>query len=170
MRSLSSSDANERVFGESLGHRLWILRVHCHCLHLWFSIRTSQRPMTILVCLGFNNFMEDIRMMLGRRPFEPYWFFTWCISGPIITLVSTSKAFSLEAPLFVDRFLLVDHWIPCTHRRWLYLSSLCQCSRLVDDGLLGDLHSRDDDLRIHQSLESDSVASLSGRTESNPLH
>ncbi|CAF1249713.1 unnamed protein product [Adineta steineri] len=36
---------------------------------------------------GFNNFMEDIRMMLGRRPFEPYWFFTWCISGPIITLV-----------------------------------------------------------------------------------
>lgn len=31
--------------------------------------------------------MEDIRMMLDRRPFEPYWFFTWCISGPIITLV-----------------------------------------------------------------------------------
>jgi hypothetical protein len=31
--------------------------------------------------------MEDIRMMLDRRPLEPYWFFTWCISGPIITLV-----------------------------------------------------------------------------------
>lgn len=27
-------------------------------------------------------------MMLDRRPFEPYWFFTWCISGPIITIVS----------------------------------------------------------------------------------
>ncbi|CAF3491483.1 unnamed protein product [Rotaria sp. Silwood1] len=31
--------------------------------------------------------MEDIRMMLSRRPLEPYWFFTWCMSGPIITLV-----------------------------------------------------------------------------------
>ena len=39
------------------------------------------------IYLGFNKFMEDIRMMLGRRPLEPYWFFTWCISGPIITLV-----------------------------------------------------------------------------------
>ncbi|CAF4053272.1 unnamed protein product [Adineta steineri] len=35
---------------------------------------------------GFNNFMEDIRMMLKKRPLEPFWFFTWCISGPIITL------------------------------------------------------------------------------------
>jgi len=40
------------------------------------------------VYIGFNKFMEDIRMMLDRRPFESYWFFTWCISGPIITLVS----------------------------------------------------------------------------------
>ncbi len=37
---------------------------------------------------GFNNFMEDVRMMLGKRPLEPYWFFTWCISGPILTLVN----------------------------------------------------------------------------------
>jgi len=37
--------------------------------------------------------MEDIRMMLDRRPFESYWFFTWCISGPIITLVSKKKKF-----------------------------------------------------------------------------
>ncbi|CAF3356088.1 unnamed protein product [Rotaria socialis] len=36
---------------------------------------------------GFNNFMEDIQMMLGKRPLEPFWFFTWCISGPIITLI-----------------------------------------------------------------------------------
>ncbi|CAF3775149.1 unnamed protein product [Rotaria sp. Silwood1] len=36
---------------------------------------------------GFNNFMEDIRMMLGKRPLEPYWFFTWCISGPLVTLI-----------------------------------------------------------------------------------
>ncbi|CAF5113280.1 unnamed protein product [Rotaria magnacalcarata] len=31
--------------------------------------------------------MEDIQMMLDKRPLEPYWFFTWCISGPIITLI-----------------------------------------------------------------------------------
>ncbi|CAF1064259.1 unnamed protein product [Rotaria sordida] len=36
---------------------------------------------------GFNKFMEDIRMMLDKRPLEPYWFLTWCISGPIITLI-----------------------------------------------------------------------------------
>lgn len=41
----------------------------------------------IVFDLGFNKFMQDIRMMLDRRPLEPYWFFTWCISGPIITLV-----------------------------------------------------------------------------------
>ncbi|CAF4374061.1 unnamed protein product [Rotaria sp. Silwood2] len=31
--------------------------------------------------------MEDVRMMLDKRPLEPYWFLTWCISGPIITLI-----------------------------------------------------------------------------------
>ncbi|UJR35040.1 hypothetical protein I4U23_027816 [Adineta vaga] len=36
---------------------------------------------------GFNNFMEDIRMMLGKRPLEPFWFITWCVTGPIITIV-----------------------------------------------------------------------------------
>jgi hypothetical protein len=41
-----------------------------------------------LLFSGFNNFMEDVRMMLGKRPLEPYWFFTWCISGPILTLVN----------------------------------------------------------------------------------
>jgi len=34
--------------------------------------------------------MEDIRMMLGKRPLEPFWFVTWCITGPIITLVKTN--------------------------------------------------------------------------------
>ena len=40
--------------------------------------------------IGFNNFMEDIRMMLNKRPLEPFWFFTWCISGPILILVNLS--------------------------------------------------------------------------------
>ncbi|CAF1219759.1 unnamed protein product [Rotaria sp. Silwood1] len=43
--------------------------------------------MVIAYIYGFNNFMEDIRMMLDKRPLEPFFFFTWCISGPIITLI-----------------------------------------------------------------------------------
>lgn len=35
-------------------------------------------------------------MMLDRRPLEPYWFFTWCISGPIITLVSIKKTTKIK--------------------------------------------------------------------------
>ncbi|CAF3893010.1 unnamed protein product [Rotaria sp. Silwood1] len=44
-------------------------------------------PGGIYLFVCFNNFMEDIRMMLNRRPLEPYWFITWCISGPIIILI-----------------------------------------------------------------------------------
>ena len=44
--------------------------------------------MNVFLLAGFNNFMEDIRMMSGKRSLEPFWFFTWCISGPIITLVN----------------------------------------------------------------------------------
>ncbi|CAF4371826.1 unnamed protein product [Rotaria sp. Silwood2] len=32
-------------------------------------------------------YIYDIRMMLGKRPLELFWFFTWCISGPLITLI-----------------------------------------------------------------------------------
>ena len=59
-----------------------------------------------LLMIGFNNFMEDIRMMLGRRPFEPYWFFTWCISGPIIT--------------FVRKHLLLYSSLDCFYRLLLF--------------------------------------------------
>ncbi|CAF3356174.1 unnamed protein product [Rotaria sp. Silwood2] len=44
-------------------------------------------PGGIYLFVSFNNFMEDIRMMLNRRSIEPYWFFTWCISGPVIILI-----------------------------------------------------------------------------------
>jgi hypothetical protein len=40
-------------------------------------------------------------MMLGRRPFEPYWFFTWCISGPIITLVNKNLNLFFIMKLFL---------------------------------------------------------------------
>ncbi|CAF3973020.1 unnamed protein product [Rotaria sp. Silwood1] len=49
---------------------------------------------------GFNNFMDDIRMMLCKRPLEPFWFFTWCISGPLITLIILfSLVIQFRAPI-----------------------------------------------------------------------
>ena len=30
-------------------------------------------------------------MMLDKRPFEPYWFVTWCATGPIIILVKENE-------------------------------------------------------------------------------
>ena len=41
--------------------------------------------------VGFNNFMNDSAMMLGRRAFEPYLFVTWCITAPIISLVCSYR-------------------------------------------------------------------------------
>ena len=104
---------------------------------------------------GFNRFMEDIRMMLGKRPLEPYWFFTWCISGPIITLVLSTVA-SVPTKLFScvsGRLFLVDPSISNANRRRLRLSDVCQCSRLVDGLFFVDFHSSGDDLRVGQSME-----------------
>ncbi|CAF1274399.1 unnamed protein product [Rotaria sordida] len=67
-------------------------------IYLFTLLNEYSANISVLVCgffefiviayiYGFNNFMEDIRMMLNRRPLEPYWFFTWCISGPIIILI-----------------------------------------------------------------------------------
>ena len=56
--------------------------------------RMNNTFIRFFIFVGFNNFMEDIRMMLDKRPLEPYWFFTWCISGPIITFVSNE--FSID--------------------------------------------------------------------------
>ena len=74
-----------------------ILRVYYYCVHLRFSIDRNDIECTHFpLHIGFNKFMEDIRMMLDRRPLEPYWFFTWCISGPIITLVRHQSTFVYE--------------------------------------------------------------------------
>ncbi|CAF4855280.1 unnamed protein product, partial [Rotaria socialis] len=37
----------------------------------------------------FNRFMNDVKMMLGKRAAEYYLFLTWCILSPIIMLVIT---------------------------------------------------------------------------------
>lgn len=38
--------------------------------------------------LGFNRFMNDIKMMLSKRAAEYYLFLTWCIAAPILLVVS----------------------------------------------------------------------------------
>ncbi len=64
--------------------------------------------------------MEDIRMMLGKRPLESFWFFTWCISGPIITLVK-HLLFNSKYDIFqqknIDRFLFINYTISNTKGR-----------------------------------------------------
>ncbi|CAF2880027.1 unnamed protein product [Rotaria sp. Silwood2] len=42
---------------------------------------------TIAYVYGFNNFMNDIKLMLGKRRPEYYLFVTWCVTGPIILLI-----------------------------------------------------------------------------------
>ncbi|CAF4518695.1 unnamed protein product, partial [Rotaria sp. Silwood2] len=42
---------------------------------------------TIAYIYGFNRFMNDVKMMLGKRVAEYYLFLTWCIIAPIIMLV-----------------------------------------------------------------------------------
>lgn len=59
--------------------------------------------------------------------------------------------------------LFVDRWISSTNRRWLCLSIVCQCSRLVDGDLIGCLHSWRHGLWTRQSLESNSWTSVSSR-------
>ena len=90
--------------------------------------------------LGFNNFMEDIRMMLGKRPLEPYWFFTWCISGPIITLVTRqqlSLVLLLHWSLQVVFFTSIIRFRTPTEGNYVYplyahiLGWLMVCSSLI---------------------------------------
>ena len=44
---------------------------------------------SIELILGFDRFMNDVNMMLGKRAAEYYLFVTWCITAPLLTLVST---------------------------------------------------------------------------------
>ena len=37
---------------------------------------------------GFNRFMNDVKMMLGKRAAQYYLFTTWCITAPVLMLVS----------------------------------------------------------------------------------
>jgi hypothetical protein len=43
---------------------------------------------TIAYIYGFNRFMNDVKMMLGKRSDEYYLFVTWCIISPVVILVS----------------------------------------------------------------------------------
>ncbi|CAF0763036.1 unnamed protein product [Adineta ricciae] len=44
---------------------------------------------TVAYIYGFDRFMNDVSMMLGRRVAEYYLFFTWCVSAPLLTLILT---------------------------------------------------------------------------------
>lgn len=37
---------------------------------------------------GYNRFMNDVKMMLGKRAAQYYLFATWCVIAPILMLVS----------------------------------------------------------------------------------
>lgn len=38
---------------------------------------------------GYNRFMNDVKMMLGKRAAQYYLFVTWCIVSPVLMLVRT---------------------------------------------------------------------------------
>ena len=40
---------------------------------------------------GFNRFMNDVKMMLGKRAAEYYLALTWCIAAPILMVVSKNQ-------------------------------------------------------------------------------
>ena len=40
---------------------------------------------------GYNRFMNDVKMMLGKRPAQYYLFTTWCITAPVLMLVSETS-------------------------------------------------------------------------------
>ncbi|CAF1391258.1 unnamed protein product [Adineta steineri] len=42
---------------------------------------------TIAYIYGFNRFMNDVKMMLGKRAAQYYLFLTWCIISPILMFV-----------------------------------------------------------------------------------
>ncbi|CAF3963463.1 unnamed protein product [Adineta steineri] len=42
---------------------------------------------TIAYIYGFNRFMNDVKMMLGKRAAEYYLFVTWCFISPILMLI-----------------------------------------------------------------------------------
>jgi len=42
---------------------------------------------TVAYIYGFNRFMNDVKMMLGKRAAQYYLFLTWCISAPLLMLV-----------------------------------------------------------------------------------
>jgi hypothetical protein len=40
--------------------------------------------------------MNDVKMMLGKRAAQYYLFITWCITAPLLTLVSTCVYFFIQ--------------------------------------------------------------------------
>ena len=49
---------------------------------------STSLPCHLFVLSGFNRFMNDVKMMLGKRAAQYYLFATWCVISPVLMLVS----------------------------------------------------------------------------------
>ena len=52
-----------------------------------FSGKKAYLIPEVKLFLGYNNYMEDIKLMLKKRVIEIYLFSSWCIISPIVIIV-----------------------------------------------------------------------------------
>ncbi|CAF1258043.1 unnamed protein product [Rotaria sordida] len=57
---------------------------------------------TVTYIYGFNRFMNDVKMMLGRRAAQYYLFVTLCITAPLLALIITVTNIIGTRPLTID--------------------------------------------------------------------
>ena len=68
----------------------WLVFLKCMQSHISTVCNQNKllRKKSKIFQIGFNRFMNDVKMMLGKRAAEYYLFATWCIIAPILMLVS----------------------------------------------------------------------------------
>jgi len=66
--------------------------------------------------------MNDVQMMLGKRAAEYYLFITWCITAPLLTLVSTYGTCCSEQ--FSNKFIAFVEIQPMRKSMTAYISSI----------------------------------------------
>ena len=114
-----------RVHGKYLSGHGRFLRSGRRGSHLWFVIEHPR----ILEAererfhLGFNRFLNDVKLMLGKRAAEYYLFVTLCVTAPLLTFVSVTIV-SLEgeggpAVLFFSVFFSCAKTDDCSFRSFL---------------------------------------------------
>ncbi len=78
--------------------------------------------------IGFNRFMNDVKMMLGKRAAEYYLFLTWCITAPILLVVNIDTIlpfiflfFSYLGNYHYKIFDSINHYEKCC---WIWISRI----------------------------------------------